>query len=203
MHKVFISYHHKNDQYYKEELLRINNDSIFIDGSVDTGDIDEDLPDERIRTIIRDDYLRDTTVTIVLAGAETARRKHIDWEIYSSMFDGPVNKKSGVLVVTLPGTNRGNYYTVAHGDAEKKMVYPDHSSGWMSIDTKAEYLRRYPELPDRVIDNLLTHTAKISVVPWERFVHSTERIEFLVEATFQDRTKATYDLSQPMRRTNS
>jgi len=40
-HKVFISYHHANDQTYKEALIQSNlyND-IFIDASVDTGDID-------------------------------------------------------------------------------------------------------------------------------------------------------------------
>ena len=72
---------------------------MFIDGSVDTGDINENLPDKSIRTIIRDQYLRDTTVTLVLVGAETRGRKHVDWEIYSSMIDGAVNKKSGVVAV--------------------------------------------------------------------------------------------------------
>jgi len=59
-HKVFISYHHANDQCYKEELLRLNNlHQIFIDSSVDTGDIDENLDDTRIRKKIRDEYLKD------------------------------------------------------------------------------------------------------------------------------------------------
>ena len=90
MHKVFLSYHDANDASYKERLLELNEEHrIFVDGSVDTGDIDEtDLPDDRIREIIRDDYLADTTVTIVLVGAGTKGRKHVDWEIYSSMRDG-------------------------------------------------------------------------------------------------------------------
>ena len=66
-HKVFISYHHANDGSYKETLLVLNRDyDLFIDASVDTGRIDDTLPDQRIREIIRDDYLRDSTVTIVL-----------------------------------------------------------------------------------------------------------------------------------------
>ena len=106
MHKVFISYYHKNDQRYKDELVKFGpTNSIFIDASVDTGDIPDDLPDERIREIIRDKYLRDSTVTIVLVGTETKRRKHIDWEIYSSMYDGAVNKKSGILIINLPGVS--------------------------------------------------------------------------------------------------
>ena len=82
MHKVFISYHHLNDQGYKENLVRFGEENqIFIDGSVDTGDISDDLPSQTIREIIRDDYLRDSTVTIVLVGTSTKGRKHIDWEI--------------------------------------------------------------------------------------------------------------------------
>ena len=91
-HKVFISYHHANDGIYKESLLLLNRDyGLFIDASVDTRGIDDTLSDQRIREIIRDDYLRDSTVTIVLVGLETKKRKHVDWEIYSSMFDGTVN----------------------------------------------------------------------------------------------------------------
>ena len=71
-HKVFISYHHDNDQWAKETLLKCNEENdIFIDGSVDTGDISDDLSDEEIRKKIRDEYLRDTTVTILLVGTET------------------------------------------------------------------------------------------------------------------------------------
>ena len=78
-HKVFISYHHDNDQWAKEKLLELNSKyDIFIDGSVDIGDINDDLSDEEIRKKIRDEYLRDTTVTILLVGTETKNRKHID-----------------------------------------------------------------------------------------------------------------------------
>ena len=59
MHKVFITYHHENDQWYKERLLDLNYEhNIFIDRSVDTGDISDNLNDESIRRIIRDKYLR-------------------------------------------------------------------------------------------------------------------------------------------------
>ena len=103
MHKVFVSFHHKNDQYYKDYLVDwAEENEVFIDGSVETGDISDDLTDEEIRIMIRDDYLKDTTVTILLVGTETKYRKHIDWEIYSSMYDGKKNKKSGILVILLP-----------------------------------------------------------------------------------------------------
>jgi len=199
MHRVFISYHHANDQFYKKELLRVNALSpIFIDGSVDTGDISDDLDDQSIREKIRDEYLKDTTVTILLVGTETKKRKHVDWEIYSSMFDGKKNKKSGILVVTLPSTGC-TYYTAAHGDEEKKKLYPGTTS-WTTINSRVEYEERYPFLPDRIIDNLLTRKAKISVTNWSVIANDWSALEFLINVTHDDKASAEYDLSRPMRR---
>ncbi len=199
MHKVFISYFHSQDQGYKEELLRLNEiHGIFIDKSVDTGDIDDGLPDQTIRELIRDDYLRDSTVTIVLIGTETKKRKHVDWEIYSSMFDGKKNKKSGIIVITLPETNC-TYFQAAHA-GEKEAVYPQ-TSNWITIDSRAEFERRYPDLPDRLIDNLMNTGAKISVTNWDKITSQT--LTFLIEVAHNDRSQCEYDLSRPMRRVNS
>lgn len=201
MHRVFISYHHKNDQYYKESLLYMNMlHKIFIDGSVDTGDISDDLPDETIRQKIRDEYLKDTTVTILLVGTETSKRKHIDWEIYSSMYDGKVNKKSGILVINLP-TIGCTYFTATHSD-EKKIIYPEVTD-WITIDKRTEYESRYPYMPDRIIDNLLNKKVKISVVNWDKVNNHPDALSFLIDATYNDRTECEYDLSRTMRRADS
>ena len=201
-HKVFISYHHANDQYYKEELLRLNEQhGVFIDASVDTSDIDDGLDDDVIRQKIRDDYLRDSTVTLLLVGVETKRRKHVDWEIYSSMFNGKVNKQSGVLVMNLPSTGCTNY-TAAHGDDEKQAVYPQTTS-WTSITSRAEYERRYPHTPDRIIDNLLKGCAKVSVTNWDTVVGDIGKLRVLVDVTFDDKAQCDYDLSRRMRRADS
>lgn len=198
MHKVFVSHHHANDQDYKNSLVKFGEQNkIFVDRSVDTGDIDDDLSDVSIRKKIRDEYLRDSTVTIVLVGTETRRRKHIDWEIHSSMYDGSVNKRSGVLVINLPTTGC-EFLTAGHGESEKTL-YPDITS-WSSIN-KAEYERRYPYMPERVIDNLAKPDVQISVVPWSRLNVTT--LKFLVDVAFRDRNSCKYDLSRPMRRANS
>ena len=199
MHKVFISHHHDNDQVYKEALVTFGEENqIFIDRSVDTGDISDGLSDEYIRELIRDEYLRDSTVTIVLVGTETRRRKHVDWEIYSSMYDGRINKKSGVVAIQLPTAN-GDSVTAPHGQQEKDL-YPDITS-WTTIETRAEYERKYPYLPDRLIDNLLKPEARVSIVPWARI--NDNSLTTLVEAAFLDRASCEYDLSRPMRRANS
>ena len=199
MHKIFVSYHHENDQLYKENLVKLGeHDRIFIDRSVDTGDISDDLSDEYIRELIRDQYLRDSTVTIVLVGAETKRRKHVDWEIYSSMYNGTVNKKSGILVIMLPPADCGSVH-VSHGQPEKDF-YPD-SISWTTVNSRAEYERRYPYMPDRIIDNLVKPDSKISVTSWNRV--NVANVKFLVDAAFQKRSSCGYDLSRPMRRINS
>ena len=199
-HKVFISYHHDNDQWAKERLLELNSKyDIFIDGSVDTGDISDDLSDEEIRKKIRDKYLRDTTVTILLVGTETKNRKHIDWELYSSMYDGKVNKKSGILVIQLPSINP-QCITAAHGNKEKDNLYP-LITDWISIDTRDEYERQYPYLPERIIDNLLDKNVKISVTKWDDL--NVEDLKLLIDLTFQDRESCQYDMSRKMRRNNS
>lgn len=202
MHKIFISYHHANDQYYKEELIRLNRIApIFLNGSVETGNVSDVLDDQAIRELIRDDYLRDSTVTILLAGTETKNRKHVDWELYSSMFDGKVNKKSAVIVITLPSTGC-KFRRAAHGNPEKHRLYPNTTS-WVSIDSRAEYERRYPHLPDRIIDNLMKPEAKISITNWEIIENDWRALEFLINTAFNDRANCSYDLSRAMRRKDS
>lgn len=201
MHKVFISYHHANDQWAKNQLQQwADQYDLFIDVSVATNNVNDNLPTESIRRIIRDDYLGDSSVTIVLVGTETRGRRHVDWEIYSSMYDGAVNKQSGVLVVQLPSTNP-TYWTAGH-EVEKATVYPDCTS-WSAISDRAEYERRYPYLPARIIDNLLAPKAKVSVTKWDRIAGNLTNLVTMIEAAYDDRALCEYDLSRPMRSNNS
>lgn len=200
MHKVFVSYHHQNDQYYKESLLAISHlHSIFIDASVDTGNISDSLDDQAIRTKIRDEYLKDSTVTILLVGSETKLRKHVDWEIYSSMYDGTVNKKSGILVLNLP-TSFSGYFDVGHNG--EKGLYPANTN-WTTVTSRADYEARYPFAPARIIDNLLEPNAKISVANWSRVENDPNALRYLIDVAYADRAACEYNLSRPMRRANS
>lgn len=72
-HKTFISYHHANDEQYKREFKEIFADihDVIIPWDVEVGDIDPNQKTETIRRKIRDEYLRDSTVTIVLIGSNT------------------------------------------------------------------------------------------------------------------------------------
>ena len=118
-HKVFLSYHHALDESYKNifELRFGNVFGAIVPVSVTDGDIDPNLSTETIRQKIRDEYLRDTSVTVVLIGAQTWQRKHIDWEIGSSIRQTKTNPRSGLLGILLPSyprkdTSKYNPHTI-------------------------------------------------------------------------------------------
>lgn len=105
MHKVFVSYHHEQpDQVYRDQFEQIfaKRSKVFITKSVQIGDINPQLNTETIRQKIRDEYLADSTVTVVLVGRYTWQRKHVDWEIASSIRDTKNNSRSGLLGILLP-----------------------------------------------------------------------------------------------------
>ena len=201
MHRVFVSYHHANDQLYKDQLLAMNKENrIFEDYSVNSGEIDDEfLSDEEIRTLVRDEYLRESTVTVVLVGTETRYRKHVDWELYSSMRDSPRNKKSGIILVSLPDTGMTSF-SAAHGDTEKTVIYPETTS-WAHWN-RSEYEQKFPYASTRMIDNLASGTAKMSVVPWSKIESNPANLSLLIELAHQDRESAVYDFSTAMRRRN-
>lgn len=100
-HRVFISFHH-DDQAFKDSFVEMMGDDL-VDESVEDGDIDDDnLKTETIRQYIRDDFIKDATVTIVLIGPCTWQRKHVDWEIGSSLRETRLNSRCGLLGILLP-----------------------------------------------------------------------------------------------------
>lgn len=109
-HKCFISYK-KEDQAYRDELDNVLESADVINKGLDRT-IDSDDGDYIMRTI-RQEYLKDSTVTIVLIGTHSSeyegydsngQRKNyfIEHELQASLYDGEGNTRNGVLGVTLP-----------------------------------------------------------------------------------------------------
>lgn len=110
-HKVFISYYHQDDQYYKNYIDNRLSENI-INKSVKPGEYDPDNSDEYIKRLIREDKVSDSSVVIVLVGPNTRKRKHVDWEIYAGLRSS-VNGSSGLVGIMLPELNsapNGGYY---------------------------------------------------------------------------------------------
>ena len=135
-HRVFISFHH-DDQYYKDLFVQMMDDDI-VDESVSDGDIDDiNVRTETIRQNIRDNFIRDATVTIVLIGPCTWQRKHVDWEIGSSIRRTSRNSRCGLLGILLPN-------------------HPDHGTGHYTPSL----------IPQRLADNAGVDDAYAKIYNW-------------------------------------
>lgn len=164
-HKVFISYYHKEDQSYKDYLLRLNEFyNIFDDYSVRENDVDDtNMSDEQVRCEIRDKYIRNASVLVLLCGEKTRTRKHVDWEIHAAMYHSDVNPQMGILVINVGNCNNGQ---IACSKDEENIIAP--YSSWSPLDKNIESLKnRYPSLPDRIIENIVRENVSITVVNWD------------------------------------
>lgn len=155
LHKVFISFH-SADIGYKEKFEKLFHDisGVVISRSVDSGDIANNLLTDTVRQIIRDEYLRDSSVTVVLIGAKTWQRKHVDWEISSSIRNTLYNPRSGLLGILLP-------------------TYPGYLENKYSKHT----------IPPRLADNIAVEYSKIykwtedpsSIQKWVHDAYNTKK----------------------------
>ncbi len=159
-HKVFISYH-VDDQIHKNRFAYMMGDDI-VDKSVKDDDIDDtNLKVETIRQKIRDNFISDATVTVVLIGPCTWQRKHVDWEIGSSLRETKNNTRCGLLGILLPnhpcfGNKTYDRYLIpprmadnCNGNASYASIY-DWSSETRSIRQwiHAAFQRRDETSPD-------------------------------------------------------
>ncbi|HXY86855.1 MAG TPA: TIR domain-containing protein [Candidatus Acidoferrales bacterium] len=133
-HKVFLSYYHKDDERYRDKFEELFG-HLFTNKSVREGDIRIDNSADYIRRLIRDDYITDISVIVVLVGRNTHCRKHVDWEI-SAAIGGWAGGHSGLLGILLP-------------------TYPGYSEN--------EYDSR--TIPQRLLDNMNSGYAKLIIWP--------------------------------------
>lgn len=104
--KCFISYHHA-DQDYVNQFVRDfdhSNDCFIARGLGEEmpGDVIDSYNTDYVMAKIRERFLRDTTVTIVLLGRCTWARRYVDWEIQASLRQGMITIPNGLLGIKLP-----------------------------------------------------------------------------------------------------
>jgi hypothetical protein len=107
-HKCFISYHHADATEVQRFVATFDEtQDLFIArgiGAGMAGDIIDSSNSAYIMSRVREEYLRDSTVTIVLIGKCTWARRFVDWEIASTLRNDLLNRRSGLLGITLPST---------------------------------------------------------------------------------------------------
>ena len=106
---VFISY----DRGDHDEIERFIDDfrSVFIPRASGVDDNDNFIDDanaDYVMNQIREKCLLDSTVTIVLLGKCTHSRRHVDWEIKSSLRQG-ASAPNGLIGIVLPSQGRGAF----------------------------------------------------------------------------------------------
>lgn len=145
--KSFISYYHKDDQLYKEKFRNLTSD-LFVNKSVEDGDINSDNKDEYVKQLIQKGFLSDTTILIVLLGPKTKCRKHVDWEISGALNLKVGDTYAGLLGLKLPshqdyGTGRFTY------SAQPQRLTDNLKSGYAVIrdyTTNRKKMQEYVEL---------------------------------------------------------
>lgn len=165
-HKVFLSFHHLLDENYKNRFCELLGTS-FVDKSVEDGDIGPGLKVNTVRGRIRDEFIADATVTVVLVGRCTWQRKHVDWEIGSSLRDTKKNSRCGLLGILLPS-------------------HPDHGR-----TTYRSWL-----IPPRLADNAGEESSFATIhdwpVPWNR-----RRVRGWIHQAFERRSSLTPNNARP------
>ena len=127
--KCFISFK-KEDNDYRQKVIDLLGNESYIDKSLDRVIQSED--GDYIMQVIREDYLRDSTVTIFLIGSHSSEYEGVDvWgrdknyfikrELQASLFNGKGNTRNGILGVVLPNMYnnifKGTYHcTECDGD---------------------------------------------------------------------------------------
>jgi len=123
----FISYHHRDDLKYVEQLRDIYKNITVSDYSLDKDMSHKD--DEQIYNNIRF-RMNHCAVTIVLISKHTWKRKWVDWEIWASL-EPYLNKNvkfkdgfrpSGILAIFLPNAKKKN--NSSHKDTKLKLAKP-------------------------------------------------------------------------------
>ncbi len=95
--KVFISYHHQRDQAYYERFSSLFHDGfdVITDLSIERRIGSDDVSYQQ--QVIREEHITGSSITIVLCGAETWKRRWVDWEIHMTL-----NKEHALLGICLP-----------------------------------------------------------------------------------------------------
>lgn len=139
-HKCFISYHHDDQREVDDFISTFDRDRrVFIARALGTEmspDIINSDDTEYVMRRIRELYLRDSTVTLVLIGRCTWARRYVDWELQSSLRQGVSTTPNGVLGIILP--------------SYRKDAYPDRLTE--NLDGTDGYARviNYPSRSDRL-----------------------------------------------------
>ncbi|HID06523.1 MAG TPA: hypothetical protein EYP10_05180 [Armatimonadetes bacterium] len=105
-----MSYHHDDQEEVEHFIETFDHErKVFIARALGV-DMEQDIIDsddtDYVMRRIRELYLRDSTVTIVLIGKCTWARRYVDWEIQASLRHGRTVTPNGLMGIALPSAGK-------------------------------------------------------------------------------------------------
>lgn len=203
-HKVFISFKYEDIKYVR--MLSELNDkhNIFDDYSAKEGDIDDtNMTNEEVRVKIRDGYVKNASVTILLVGQEMRESKHVDWELYATTIDYENHPSTGILIINLPTSPNKSRLNFS-GEVKKVCDTKNSNLTWSTLDRDWNILNKeYNHLPMRMVDQICKENVSIEIINWDDLDLSTpfpniSSLQELIEFAYSKR-KQKYDTSRKMK----
>lgn len=169
-HKIFVSFHHEDQQY--RNLFDQFYGNNFISMSVDFGDIEPENDDDYIKRLIQEEHIVNSSVVFVLYGANTYKRKHVDWEISAALSE-KVGGHKGLVVLLLPTFPARPFNGLGQYDVSLISQYLHPRTAANLINGYADlyfWPGMYPTLPVIPIPNIIEQ----AIIKREKFNHLIE-----------------------------
>lgn len=146
--KCFISYHHADQSEVSQFVRTFDHvhDAFIVRGLGQemSEDIINSTNTDYVMSRIRQLYLENSSVTIVMLGKCTWARRYVDWEIQSSLRQGESTIPNGLLAIKLP--------SYAYGE----QIFPDRLNKNLKQSDRQEdcYARwmDYPGTTDQLVN---------------------------------------------------
>lgn len=170
--KVFISYHHDDQAEVNQFIHTFDHlHDVFIFRALGlANDIINSNDTNYVMRRIREDYLKDSTVTIVLAGRCTWARRYVDWEIQASLRNGQTVIPNGLLGIVLPSA------TASPRAPERLLLNLQGSDHTLGYARWQWYPQSIEQLAGLIEDAYQARTVRARLIqnPRERFVYNRE-----------------------------
>jgi hypothetical protein len=144
--KCFISYHHEDQDEVSQFVRSFDHEQdAFIArglGQEMSEDIINSTDTDYVMSRIRQLYLEDSTVTLVMLGKCTWARRYVDWEIQSSLRQGERTTPNGLLAIKLPSYERGqkNFPDRLNKNLKQNDAQEDCYARWMAYPSTTDQL---------------------------------------------------------------
>ncbi|WP_342218820.1 TIR domain-containing protein [Spiroplasma endosymbiont of Amphimallon solstitiale] len=204
MRKIFISYHHLREQEQKNQLTELikkyANYLNIKDMSVEIGDIDTTWSNNKIAKTIRQNHLKDTTITILILGIHTKCRQHIDWEIEASLNKyGSLNRRkkinSFIILLTADFIKKAKTNCNFNNTCDYSSLITQENAGQRIYETvinKHAIIATYDEIfSDIIILKNLLDKVQSNHKKEEMFYQNVISPSFLKPTVLKDNTKDT------------